>query len=434
MNRSLTSSDWFDRAQHSIPGGVNSPVRAFRSVGQSPRFIARGQGSHVWDEEGCEYIDFVGSWGPLILGHAHPVVQEAIVKAAASGWTYGAPTSGEVELAEQICRLVPSVEKVRLVSSGTEAVMTAIRLARAFTGRDLIIKMDGCYHGHSDGLLVQAGSGLLTHGLPDSAGVPDAYARLTLSCPYNDSATLEALFQQYKGQIAAVIVEPVAANMGVVPPVPGYLAALRQLTQMDGALLVFDEVITGFRLAPGGAQQVFSVQPDLTTFGKIIGGGLPMGAVGGKRAIMDQLAPLGPVYQAGTLSGNPLAVAAGRATLTVLEQNPDIQLHLEQKAIWLAEHIRSASAQNSIPMTVNRCGSLLSLFFCPGPVDNLAQAKTSRTDQFSRFFASMLAQGIYLPPSNFEAWFLSALHSEGDITRTAAACVASLQALNNRKG
>ncbi|NCA99106.1 MAG: glutamate-1-semialdehyde-2,1-aminomutase [Clostridia bacterium] len=433
MNKSMLSSDWFDRAQNSIPGGVNSPVRAFRSVGQSPRFIARGQGSHLWDEEGREYIDLVGSWGPLILGHAHPAVQEAIVKAAASGWTFGAPTTGEVELAEQICRLVPSVEKVRLVSSGTEAVMTAIRLARAFTGRDLIIKMDGCYHGHSDGLLVQAGSGLLTNGLPDSAGVPDAYARLTLSCPYNDSATLEALFQQYPGQIAAVIVEPVAANMGVVPPLPGYLATLRSLTQANGALLVFDEVITGFRLALGGAQQVFSVQPDLTTFGKIIGGGLPMGAVGGKRAIMDQLAPLGPVYQAGTLSGNPLAVAAGGATLTVLEQNPDIYLHLEQQASWLSEQIRSAAVQNSISVTVNRCGSLLSLFFCPDPVHNLVQAKTSRTDQFSRFFASMLKQGIYLPPSNFEAWFLSALHREEDITRTAVACATSLQELSSRE-
>ncbi|MDD2458721.1 MAG: glutamate-1-semialdehyde 2,1-aminomutase [Eubacteriales bacterium] len=432
MSKSLTSPEWFDRAQLSIPGGVNSPVRAFRSVGQSPRFIARGQGSHLWDEEGCEYIDFVGSWGPLILGHAHPVVQEAIVKAASSGWTYGAPTTGEVELAEQICRLVPSVEKVRLVSSGTEAVMTAIRLARAFTGRDLIIKMDGCYHGHSDGLLVQAGSGLLTNGLPDSAGVPEGYARLTLSCPYNDTDTLESLFQQYPDQIAAVIVEPVAANMGVVPPLPGFLAALRRLTQTNGALLVFDEVITGFRLALGGAQQVFSVQPDLTTFGKIIGGGLPMGAVGGKRAIMDQLAPLGPVYQAGTLSGNPLAVAAGRATLAILEQNPAIYLHLEQQASWLAEQIRSASARNSIPVTVNRCGSLLSLFFCPGPVNHLEQAKTSRTDRFSQFFTSMLAQGIYLPPSNFEAWFLSAQHSEEDITRTAEACATSLQELNSR--
>lgn len=433
MNKPLTSTEWFDRAQLSIPGGVNSPVRAFRSVGQSPRFIARGQGSHLWDEEGCEYIDFVGSWGPLILGHAHPVVQEAIVKAASSGWTYGAPTTGEVELAEQICRLVPSVEKVRLVSSGTEAVMTAIRLARAFTGRDLIIKMDGCYHGHSDGLLVQAGSGLLTNGLPASAGVPDAYARLTLSCPYNDTDTLESLFQQYPDQIAAVIVEPVAANMGVVPPLPGFLAALRSLTQTNGALLVFDEVITGFRLALGGAQQLFSVQPDLTTFGKIIGGGLPMGAVGGRRAIMDQLAPLGPVYQAGTLSGNPLAVAAGRATLAILEQNPAIYLHLEQQASWLAEQIRSASARNSIPVTVNRCGSLLSLFFCPGPVNHLEQAKTSRTDRFSQFFTSMLAQGIYLPPSNFEAWFLSAQHSEEDITRTAEACATSLQELNSRE-
>ncbi len=433
MNKPLTSTEWFDRAQHSIPGGVNSPVRAFFSVGQSPRFIARGRGSHLWDEEGREYIDFVGSWGPLILGHAHPVVQEAIVKAAEAGWTYGAPTTGEVELAEQICRLVPSVEKVRLVSSGTEAVMTAIRLARAFTGRDRIIKMDGCYHGHSDGLLVQAGSGLLTNGLPASAGVPDAYARLTLSCPYNDTDTLETLFQQFPGQVAAVIVEPVAANMGVVPPMPGYLATLRSLTQTNGALLIFDEVITGFRLALGGAQQLFSVQPDLTTFGKIIGGGLPMGAVGGRRAIMNQLAPLGPVYQAGTLSGNPLAVAAGRATLTVLEQIPDVYLSLEQHAIWLAEQLRSASVQNSIAVTVNRCGSLLSLFFCPGPVHNLDQAKTSRTDRFSQFFSSMLVRGIYLPPSNFEAWFLSARHSEADIAQTAMACIESLQELSGQE-
>lgn len=433
MSRPSSSSDWFLRAQQSIPGGVNSPVRAFRAVGQTPRFIARGQGSHIWDEDGIEYIDYVGSWGPLILGHAHPVVQDALVQAAGSGWTYGAPTAGEVELAEQICRLVPSVAKVRLVSSGTEAVMTAIRLARAFTGRDFIIKLDGCYHGHSDGLLVQAGSGLLTNGLPDSAGVPDAFAHLTLSCPYNDLAALEAVFRQLPGQIAALIVEPVAANMGVVPPQPGYLAALRALTRAQGALLIFDEVITGFRLALGGAQQVFAVEPDLTTFGKIIGGGLPMGAVGGRQEILDQLAPLGPVYQAGTLSGNPLAVAAGRATLDVLEASPAIYQRLEQQAIDLEQAILAAASASTMALTVNRMGSLLSLFFCPGPVHNLRQAKTSRTDRYSQFFASMLARKIYLPPSNFEAWFLSAQHSEEDLARTKAACLASLQELGSQE-
>ncbi|NCC56927.1 MAG: glutamate-1-semialdehyde-2,1-aminomutase [Synergistales bacterium] len=392
-----TSSEWFARARESLVGGVNSPVRCWRGVGGDPLFFHRGEGPYLYSVEGKRYTDYVCSWGPLVLGHAHPETVDAVCRAAAASTSFGASCPAEVELAEEVKKVFPSMELLRFVSSGTEAVMTAIRAARGFTGRELILKFEGCYHGHSDGLLVQAGSGLLTNGLPDSAGVPEGYARLTLSCPYNDTDTLESLFQQYPDQIAAVIVEPVAANMGVVPPLPGFLAALRRLTQTNGALLVFDEVITGFRLALGGAQQVFSVQPDLTTFGKIIGGGLPMGAVGGKRAIMDQLAPLGPVYQAGTLSGNPLAVAAGRATLAILEQNPAIYLHLEQQASWLAEQIRSASARNSIPVTVNRCGSLLSLFFCPGPVNHLEQAKTSRTDRFSQFFTSMLAQGIYLP-------------------------------------
>jgi glutamate-1-semialdehyde 2,1-aminomutase len=410
------SSQLFEQAQKLIPGGVNSPVRAWRAMAMSPRFIAKAQGARIFDVDGNSYLDFVGSWGPMIVGHAHPQVVAAIREAAAAGTSYGAPTPAEVELAELLVAAVPSLEMVRLVSSGTEATMSAIRLARAATGRDLIIKFDGGYHGHADTLLVQAGSGVLTQGIPGSPGVPPAIANLTLSLPYNDLNAVQQAAEQYPSRIAAIIVEPVAGNMGVVPPVPGFLAGLRQVCDRHGIILVFDEVITGFRVAWGGAQSLYKITPDLTCLGKIIGGGLPVGAYGGRRELMEQMAPVGPVYQAGTLSGNPLAVAAGLATLKIL-QAPGTYDQLEKNGAALGEQVLRQSAQSGLPLCLNRVGSMFTLFFAPGPIQDLSGAQTSDIDRFKRFFQNMLAQGIYLPPSQFEAWFISLAHDPADLQK-----------------
>jgi glutamate-1-semialdehyde 2,1-aminomutase len=404
----------FERAQLSIPGGVNSPVRAWRGVGGTPRFIARGEGAHIFDVDGNEYIDYIGSWGPLLLGHRHPVVLDAIGQALARGASFGAPTEQEVELAETVKRLVPSMEMVRLVNSGTEAGMSALRVARGFTGRDLTIKFEGCYHGHTDSLLVKAGSGVATLGLPDSPGVPKAFSDTTISVPFNDVIAVEQAFEQHSGRIAAIIVEPVCGNMGCVSPNGGFLEFLREITTRNGALLIFDEVMTGFRLAPGGAQQLYDIQPDLTMLGKVIGGGLPIAAYGGRRDIMTFVAPSGPIYQAGTLSGNPLAVSAGLAMLQYLETHPGVYDTLNHATAALA-----ACAPESI--TVNRTGSMMTWFFTSQPVTDYASAKRSDTARFARFFHAMLERGIYLPPSQFEAMFVSAVHTPADIERTVQA-------------
>jgi len=415
-----SSESLYNKARGLIPGGVNSPVRAWQAVGGNPLLLSRGQGPRVYDLDGNGFLDYVGSWGPLILGHAHPEVVAAVQEAAARGTSFGAPTPGEVELAELLCQALPSLEMVRLVTSGTEACMSALRLARAATGRSLLVKFDGCYHGHADSFLVAAGSGVLTQAIPGSPGVPPEIAALTLSLPYNDLETVTQAFNARGGEIAAVIVEPVAANMGVVEPVPGFLTGLRHLCNQFGSLLIFDEVITGFRVAWGGAQNRFGVHPDLTCLGKIIGGGLPIGAYGGRRDLMEQLAPVGPVYQAGTLSGNPVAVAAGLATLKELQKGEGYG-YLEGKGSWLARQIREAAAQAGVPVTVNQVGSILTVFFTPGPVTGLKEAKTADLDAFARFFQGMLQQGVYLPPSQFEAWFISLAHTEADLEKTAAA-------------
>jgi glutamate-1-semialdehyde 2,1-aminomutase len=420
MNHSR-SEELLRRAQQIIPGGVNSPVRAYRAVGGTPPFIARGEGSHIYDADGNEYIDYVGSWGPLLLGHRHPEILAALERALAIGTSFGAPTEQEVELAAAICEAVPSIEMVRLVNSGTEATMSAIRLARGFTGRDRVIKFEGCYHGHVDSLLVKAGSGLATLGLPDSKGVPQAFCDTTMALPFNDLDVLEGAFRTYTDRIAAVIVEPVAGNMGCVPPLPGYLEALRAITERYGTLLIFDEVMTGFRVAFGGAQERFGIRPDLTTLGKVIGGGLPVGAFGGRKDIMSKVAPVGPVYQAGTLSGNPLAVAAGLAMLGHLKAHPEVYSHLEARTAALCEAAGSG-------VTVNRAGSMFTLFFSDCPVTDYESAKRSDTARFARFFHAMLERGIYLPPSQFEAAFVSAAHSEEDIRLTAAAIRKALEA------
>jgi glutamate-1-semialdehyde 2,1-aminomutase len=411
------SSKIFSRALRKIPGGVNSPVRAWKSVGGAPLYIARGKGSYIYDGCGKRYIDFVGSWGPLILGHAHSGILQALRQTAAKGTTFGAPIVGEVELAERVSRLMPSIEKLRLVSSGTEATMSAIRLARAFTKRTKVVKFDGCYHGHSDGLLVKAGSGVATLGLPDSPGVPTGYARETLVAKYNDIRSVQYLFNQYGKSIAAVIVEPICGNMGVILPQPGFLATLRKITKRHGALLIFDEVITGFRVALGGAQQLFKVKPDLTCLGKILGGGLPLAAFGGRRIIMDQLAPIGPVYQAGTLSGNPLAVAAGVTTLKLLSR-PGTYAELAAKGKRLEDGFRRVLKKREIRATVNRVGSMLTLFFGVDQVRSADDARQCDRQVFGRYFHAMLAQGIYLPPAPFEAMFVSLAHSSGDLDRT----------------
>jgi len=407
----------FEEAQNYLPGGVDSPVRAFKAVGGTPPFIVKAKGSKIYDADGNEFIDYVGSWGPLILGHAHPRVVEAIKKAAEHGTSFGAPTEGETTLARMISEAMPSIEMLRFVNSGTEATMTALRLARAFTERDKIIKFAGGYHGHGDGLLVEGGSGLATLGIPDSPGVPSGYAQNTLVVSYNSAEAVEKLLQRYPKEIAAVIVEPVAANMGVVAPQPGFLASLRKLTSESGTLLIFDEVITGFRVAYGGAQALYKITPDLTCLGKIIGGGLPVGAYGGRREIMRMIAPLGPVYQAGTLSGNPLVMTAGIETLRILKQPGTYDL-LEARAATLEEGIARAAAESGVSLYISRIASLLTAFFTASPVIDYESAKRSDTSLFAAFFQELLSQGIYWPPSPFETAFVSLAHSEDDIQTT----------------
>lgn len=406
------SEQLFDAAQQVLPGGVNSPVRACRAVGTYPRFLDRGLGSHVWDVDGKEYIDLIGSWGPLILGHCCSAVEQAVLETAKKGLSFGAPTAVEVEMAQLVCRMT-GIEMVRMVNSGTEAVMSALRLARGATGKSKIIKFAGCYHGHCDAMLVKAGSGALTGGAPDSAGVPAEIAGDTLTASYNDLASVEALLLANPGQVAAVIVEPVAANMGVVPPQPGFLQGLRTLCDRHGSLLIFDEVITGFRLAPGGAQEYYGVRADLVTYGKIIGGGMPVGAYGGSRKLMEQVAPLGPVYQAGTLSGNPVAMAAGLAQLKILSSTPEIYVNLERRGAALQAGLEQALS--NVPAQVNRVGSLLTVFFTEQPVTSYDQARSSDLDLFRRWYNGLLSRGIYAAPSQFEAMFLCDAHSDGDI-------------------
>ena len=422
------SESLFHSAQRLIPGGVNSPVRAFRGVGGTPFFVASASGARIEDVDGRSYIDFLGSWGPLILGHAAPAVVEALSEAARRGTSYGAPTAAEVEMAELITRAVPSMEMVRLVSSGTEAAMSAIRLARGATGRDLVVKFDGCYHGHADSLLVKAGSGGVTFGVPDSRGVPASLAALTMALPFNDLAAASRFMDDRGQEVAVVVVEPVAGNMGVVPPAPGFLAGLRELCTRHGALLLFDEVITGFRVAYGGAQALYGVRPDLTCLGKIIGGGLPVGAYGGRRDLMEQVAPLGGVYQAGTLSGNPLAVAAGMATLRALE-DPASYRRLETLGARLASGLAEAARRAGVPLTVNRVGSMLTGFFTGEPVVDLVSAKHSDTARYGRFFHGMLERGVFLAASQFEAAFVSLAHTEEDLDSAARAATETLQTL-----
>ena len=425
---STKSDHLFERAKQLIPGGVNSPVRAFRAVGRAPLFIRQAEGARITDVDGNSYIDYVGSWGPMILGHAHPVVVEAIREAASRGTSYGAPTELEIDLAGEISAAFPSIERVRLTSSGTEAAMSAIRLARGFTGRDRIVKFEGCYHGHSDSLLVKAGSGLATFGTPDSAGVPADFARNTVVVPYNDPTVLRRIFEEQGSDIACVIIEPVAGNMGCVPPAHGYLEAVRDITVRHGALLIFDEVITGFRLAYGGAQQFYGVRPDLTCLGKIIGGGLPVGAFGGRADVMDRIAPLGPVYQAGTLSGNPLAVTAGLAMLRLLrDANPYEEL--ERRSAKLERGFRDAASEAGIASSVNRIGSMLTGFFTDGPVTDWPGAKMSDTDRYGHFFRLMLEHGIYLAPSQFECAFVSFAHTDEMIEKTIEAVRSSMRTL-----
>jgi glutamate-1-semialdehyde 2,1-aminomutase len=413
-----TSELLFERAKLRIPGGVNSPVRAFKAVGCTPLFIARAAGSAIWDVDGRKYIDYVGSWGPMILGHAHPRVIEAVRKALLDGTSFGAPTELEIVMAEQICRMVPSIEMVRMVNSGTEATMSAVRLARAFTGRERIIKFAGCYHGHSDAFLIKAGSGAMTLGVPDSPGVPAAVAAGTLVARFNDVASVSALMGEHHGNVAAVIIEPVVGNMGCIPPNSGFLDALRQLCTREGVLLIFDEVMTGFRLAPGGAQELYGVKPDLTTLGKIIGGGLPVGAFGGRKDIMDLVAPVGPVYQAGTLSGNPLAMTAGLETLRLLSEDREIYGRLDRLSHRLSSGIQKTINSLGLPLTQNRVGSMSTLFFTSSHVVDDISALKADTKHFATYFQAMLARGIYLAPSQFEASFLSAVHTEEEIDLT----------------
>ncbi len=410
------------RAEQVIPGGVNSPVRAFGAVGGDPPFIVRGQGSHIWDADENKYIDYVGSWGPLILGHAPPGIPEAISAAAKHGTSFGASTAAEADLAEIVISAFPQVEKIRFVNSGTEATMSAIRLARAYTGRKYIVKFEGCYHGHADALLVKAGSGVATLGIPGSAGVPEEFTQFTLALPFNDVDALEVAFKKFSKQIACVIVEPVVGNMGCVPPNPMYLDALREITDREKSVLIFDEVMTGFRLAFGGAQERYGILPDLTTFGKIIGGGLPVGAYGGPVEIMNMVAPLGPVYQAGTLSGNPLAMAAGLATLRYLRSHKStIYTGLELLSGELADGVTAAARDAGVPLCCNRVGSMFTWFFTEGPVTDWTSAAKCDTKAFARFFHAMLDSGVYLPPSQFEVAFLSAAHTEKDVHHTIAA-------------
>jgi glutamate-1-semialdehyde 2,1-aminomutase len=413
------SSELFARAQQRIPGGVNSPVRAFRNVGGEPFFVARGEGARIWDVDGNEYIDYVGSWGPAILGHAPKVVVEAVRDAATRGLSFGIPNPLELQMAELICDWIPSIEKVRMVNSGTEATMSCIRLARAFTGRDKIVKFDGCYHGHADALLVKAGSGTLTHGQPSSAGVSPAFADLTISLPFNNAELLRKAFQENKNEIAAVIVEPIPANAGLYFPRENFLSMLREECTSNDALLIFDEVITGFRVARGGAQEVYGVKPDLTVLGKVIGGGLPVGAFGGRAEVMDQLSPDGPVYQAGTLSGNPIAMTAGLAQLRELERIDGWKL-LDKSGAQLEALARDAIRSANIDITFHRLGSMFCLFFADAPIADLASAQRSDLKMFNKFFHGCLKRGVYFAPSQFETGFISTAHSAGDIERTGA--------------
>jgi glutamate-1-semialdehyde 2,1-aminomutase len=418
----------FARAEQVLPGGVNSPVRAFRAVGGEPRFIERGSGARVWDADGVEYIDCIGSWGPLILGHAHPGVVAAITNQAARGTSFGAPTGLEVEIAELITRTMPSIEMVRMVNSGTEATMSAVRLARGVTGRTRLVKFEGCYHGHGDSFLVKAGSGAATFGTPDSPGVPAAIARETIAVPYNDPAALERAFESNQGEIAAVIVEPVVGNMGVVRPAKGFLEGLRSRCDEAGTILIFDEVMTGFRVARGGAQELTGVRADLTTLGKVIGGGLPVGAYGGRRTLMERISPAGPVYQAGTMSGNPLAMAAGLATLRAIDADPRFYDRLESLGAQLEEGIRSAIRRRGVACQLARAGSMWTLFFSDRPVERWSDAAAADTGRFARFFQEMLRRHILIAPSQFEANFLSAAHATDDVATIVAAADESLGA------
>ncbi len=423
------SSTLFAEAQKLIPGGVNSPVRAFRAVGGEPFFVQRAKGSRLWDVDGNEFIDYVGSWGPLILGHAAAAVVKAVTAAARDGMSFGIPNPHEVRLAGLVCEAFPSMQKVRFVSSGTEAVMSALRLARGFTGRDMILKFEGCYHGHADSMLVKAGSGALTFGQPDSAGVPADLAKLTLTVPFNDRVAVETMIALHRNEIAAVIVEPIPANAGMYFPKPGFLEFLRKTTAAHGIVLIFDEVITGFRVAKGGVQELCGVRPDLTCLGKIIGGGLPVGAFGGQAQIMDQLAPLGPVYQAGTLSGNPLAMAAGVATLETIFSKPEFYKALNQLTTELCEGMASVAEAAGIEISQSQIGSVFCNFFFDGPVTDYASAKRSDTARYGRFFHAMMERGVYLAPSQFEVGFVSAAHTPGDIGETIRAAEQAFKSL-----
>ena len=423
------SEQLFERAKKVLPGGVNSPVRAYRAVGMAPRFITRADGAYIYDEDGKKYIDYVCSWGPMLLGHNHPVIREAVERAVQDGLSFGAPTRREVDIAELMVELVPNIEMVRMVNSGTEAVMSALRLARGATGRDKLIKFEGCYHGHSDCMLVNAGSSALAGGHPSSAGVPVGAAKDTLTAQFNDLDSVRELLEGNPGQVAAVIVEPVAANMGVVNPAPGFLPGLRQLCDQHGALLIFDEVITGFRLALGGAQEYFGVKADLVTFGKIIGGGMPVGAYCGSRELLEQVAPCGPVYQAGTLSGNPVAMAAGLAQLTYLKEHPQVYADIAAKGEKLARGLRAAAAEAGVPVAINQIGSLLAPFFTPTEVTTFTDAKGSDVGRYARYFQGMLEHGVALAPAQFEAMFVSEAHGDAELDATLAAARAALRSL-----
>jgi glutamate-1-semialdehyde 2,1-aminomutase len=423
-----TNHELFDRARQLLPGGVNSPVRAFKSVGGEPFFTARADGAYLWDVEGKRYIDYVGSWGPMIVGHNHPAVREAVQRAVLDGLSFGTPCAAEVTMAETIVSLIPSVDMVRMVNSGTEATMSAIRLARGATGRSKIVKFEGCYHGHGDSFLVKAGSGALTFGVPTSPGVPKAAADLTLTLPYNDIEAARELFAEHGGDIAGLIIEPVAGNMNCIPPKDGYLAALRELCTQHGALLIFDEVMTGFRVALGGAQAHYGITPDLTCFGKIIGGGMPVGAYGGRRDLMQQIAPSGPIYQAGTLSGNPVAMAAGLAMLQLI-QAPGFHDDLTARTVRLTDGILGAARKAGVPFSVNRVGAMFGLFFTNERVESYAQATAADVAAFNRFFHGMLERGVYLAPSAFEAGFVSSAHGDAEIEATIDAATATFATL-----